>query len=161
MKCLSLAASILAFSVSVACVSSQPDVDLGAEEETIRKLTTNWFADETRRDMEASLSYLAPNAVIQPEGGPTLVGIDAMRSLYEELFKIPYTDLVMQQRTVVVASSGDLAYDIGPWKMVSAGPDVVIETPGKSTLSWRKLDGQWKCVVMSFSMDTPAGGSSD
>ncbi len=111
--------------------------------------------------MEASLSYLAPDAVVQAGGSPTLVGIHAMRSFYEEFFKIPYTDVVMEERTVVVASSGDLAYDIGPWKLVFEGPEGVTESPGKSTIIWRKFDGQWKCVVMTFSMDAPAAASTD
>jgi ketosteroid isomerase-like protein len=156
-----LVPALLGVCLGVACAPPQPEIDLAAEEQAIRKLTADWFADEIRRDMEASLSYLAPDAVIQPEGAPTIVGIAAMRSLYEEFFKIPYADVVMEPRTVVVAASGDLAYDIGPWKMVFEGEEGRTEAPGKSTIIWRKLNGQWKAVVMSFSMDTPPGPSTD
>jgi ketosteroid isomerase-like protein len=111
--------------------------------------------------MEAILSYLAPDAVIQPEGAPTIEGTAAIRSLYEEFFKMPYTDLVMEPRTVVVAESGDLAYDIGPWKMVFEGEEGPTEAPVKSTIVWRKLNGQWKAVVLSFSMDTPPAPATE
>jgi uncharacterized protein (TIGR02246 family) len=140
---------------------SGPEIDLADEEQAIRKLTTDWFADEIRRDMEASLSYLAPDAVIQPEGAPTIEGTAAIRCLWEEFFKMPYTDLVMEPRTVVVAESGDLAYDIGPWKMVFEGEEGRTEAPVKSTIVWRKLNGQWKAVVLSFSMDTPPAPATD
>ena len=77
-------------------VAEEPVVDVEAEKETIRKLTNNWFADELRRDMEARLSYFAPDAVAQPEGAPTIVGIAAIRAAYEELFKLPFTDCVIE-----------------------------------------------------------------
>jgi hypothetical protein len=67
-------------------VAEEPVVDVAAEKEAIRKLTTDWFADELRRDIEASLSYLTSDAVIQLGGAPTLVGTTAMRAAYEEFF---------------------------------------------------------------------------
>lgn len=151
----------LAACLGVACAPGAPAVDLAAEEVAIRRLTADWFAAETRRDIEASLSYLAPDAVIQPEGAPTITDMTAMRGLYEEFFQVPFTDLVMEPRTVVVAASGDLAYDIGPWKIVFEGPYGRTEAPAKSTIIWRKVEGQWKAVVMSFSMDTPATQSGN
>ena len=142
-------------------VAEEPVVDVVAEEEAIRKLTTDWFADELRRDMEASLSYLAPDAVLQLEGAPTIVGTTAIRAAYEEFFKTPFTDWVMEPRTVVVAASGDLAYDIGSFKMVFEGPEGRTEVPQKSTIIWRKLEDQWKCVVLAFSNDIPPAATSE
>ena len=142
-------------------VTEEPVVDIAAEEEVIRKLTTDWFADELRRDMEASLSYLAPDAVLQLEGAPTIVGTTAIRAAYEEFFKTPFTDWVMESRTVIVAASGDLAYDFGSFKMVFEGSEGRTEVPQKSTIIWSKLEGQWKCVVMTFSNDTPPAPISE
>ena len=146
---------VMATCFGIACAPELPPIDLAAEEAAIRELTADWFAAEARRDIEASLSYLAPDAVIQPEGAATITDSAETRALYEEFFAAPFTDLVMEPRTVVVAASGDLAYDVGPWRMVFEGPDGRAEAPGKSTIIWRKVDGQWKVVVMSFSMDTP------
>lgn len=135
--------------------TAPPQVDMAAAEQVIRSLTTEWFAAEKRRDMEASLSYLAPDAVVQPEGAPAIQGVEAMRALYKEWFAIPFTDLVMEPRLIVVASSGDLAYDIGSWKIVTETEGAKAEEVGKSTIIWKKLNGQWKAAVMSCSMDTP------
>lgn len=140
---------------------SAPDIDLEAEEQAIRSLMANWFADEVRRDMEASLSYMTPDVVIQAEGAPTISGIDAARSLYVGFFEIPYVDLELLPRTVVVAASGDLAYDIGPFNFVFEGENGRTEAPAKSTIIWRKLDGKWKAVAVSFSTDTPPATSSE
>jgi uncharacterized protein (TIGR02246 family) len=142
-------------------VAEEPLVDVAAEEEAIRKLTTDWFADELSRDMEASLSYLAPDAMFQFEGAPTVVGTTAIRAAYEEIFKLPFTDWMIEPRTVVVAASGDLAYDIGSFKMVFEGPEGRTEAPQKSTIIWRKLEDQWKVAICCFSSDTPPGPTSE
>ena len=161
MKAFHIAIAIMGLSISVACSASQPGLDLEAEEQEIRQLTTEWFAAEERRDVEASLSYLAPNTVIQPAGVPTVYGIDEMRTFYEGFFEIPYTAIVMEPRTVVLAASGDLAYDIGTWRVVYEGENGRREEPGKSTIIWRKFNGEWKAVSMSFSMDFVATASTD
>jgi ketosteroid isomerase-like protein len=49
-------------------------IDLAGEEQAIRKLTAAAFAAEIRRDLEAFVSYFAPDVVVQPEGAPTIAG---------------------------------------------------------------------------------------
>ena len=143
------------------CTPSVSEVNLAAEEQAIHELNAEWFADEVRRDMDASLSYMTPDVVIHMEGAPPIHGIDEMRSVYEEFFKIPYVDLVVLERTVVVAASGDLAYDVGPFNFVFEGEDGRTETGAKSTIVWRKLDGEWKAVVASLSMNAPSTSTAE
>jgi uncharacterized protein (TIGR02246 family) len=143
------------------CVAAAPKVDVAREEQAVRRLTADWFAAEVRRDLEASLSFLAPDAIIQPEGAPTTFGPEGMREIYKEFFAAPFTDLVMEERKIVVSESGDLAYDAGPWKMVlpsHAGP---IRAPGKSLIVWQKRGTDWKVVSISFSMDTPPAPAAE
>jgi uncharacterized protein (TIGR02246 family) len=146
------------FLLVLACAPAKPGIDLAAEKQTIRKLTTEWLAAEKRRDLEASLSYLAPEAVIQLDGvpikGPTdITGKTAIRAMYEEIFEMPFTDMVWEPRTLVLAESGDLAYEIGTMKITFEGPEGRTEAPGKATIIWRKLDSRWKAVVLNVSMD--------
>jgi uncharacterized protein (TIGR02246 family) len=138
-----------------------PKVDVEADKEAIGKLTADWFAAELQRDMEASLSFLAPDAVIHMEGAPAIGGTSAHRALYEEFFKIPFTDWVIEPRTVIVSESGDLAYDIGSFKMIFEGPEGQKEEPQKSTIIWRKLEGQWKVAVCCFTNDSPQTPTSE
>ena len=141
--------------------TEEPVVDVEAEEEAIRTLTTEWFAAELRRDMEACLSNFAPDAVLHVEGAPTIVGISGIRAGYEEFFKIPFTDWVMEPRTVFVSESGDLAYDFGSFKMVIEDLEGRTEVPSKNIIIWRKLEGQWKCVVITGSNDVPPSPPSE
>ena len=143
-----------------ACEPAKPVIDLAAEKETIRKLTTDLLNAELRRDMEASLSYLAPDAVIQLEGAqikgpPTVTGTTAIRAMYEEIFEMPYTDMVWEPRDILLPSSGDLAFQIGTIKIVFEGPDATTVVPGKATIIWRKSDNQWKAAIMHVSKGEP------
>jgi len=142
-------------------VAEEPAVDIAAEEEAIRTLTSEWFAAELRRDMEACLSNFAPDAVLHVEGAPSIVGTSAIRAAYEEFFKLPFTDWVMEPRTVFVSKSGDLAYDFGSFKMVIEDSEGRTEVPSKNIIIWRKLEGQWKCVVITGSNDTPPSPPSE
>jgi len=148
--------------LGAACTPPAPNIDLVAEEQAVRETSAAWFATEVRRDLEAALSYLAPDAVIQGEGIPTMSKA-GMGSYWEEVFfPTPYADIVLSEpRTIVVAASGDIAYDIGPWMVVFEGEDSPIEVPGKSAIVWRKSGDQWKSVFMSFSFDAPAVAATD
>ena len=81
----------------------------------------------------------------------------SMREFWEEFFNLPYTDIVMGPRTVEIAESGELAYDFGSWTVVFDEESEPSEAAGKSTIVWRKQDGEWKCAVMTFSMDGASG----
>ncbi len=61
-----------------------------------------------------------------------------------------------EPRTVVVSQSGDMAYDIGSFKIILPAPNGATEVRAKSLVVWQKREGQWKAVVNTFSMDAPA-----
>jgi ketosteroid isomerase-like protein len=146
----------LVVAVSIGC-GSTPKVDTAAEANVVRQRYADWVAVEKRRDLEGAMSFLAPDAVIQPEGAPAVKGIEAARDIWRAIFEIPYTDMVdVEPRTVVVSQSGDLAYDVGSFKIVIPGPDGPTEERAKSLVVWQKRDGQWVAVVNTWSMDAPA-----
>ena len=145
----------------VGCAPAEPEIDFKAEEQAIHELNAEWFAAEARRDMEATLSYMTSDVINQPEGAPTTVGIDATHTFYESFFEIPYADLERLPRTVVVAASGDLAYDIGPFNVVFENESGRTKSPAKSMVIWRKSDGEWKAVAVSFSSDSPPVASGE
>ena len=60
--------SVAGLALIPACEPAKQVVDPAAEKETIQKLTTELVDAELRRDMEACLSYLEPEAVIHLEG---------------------------------------------------------------------------------------------
>ena len=151
---------VMAYSC-VACTPSGMEVDVESETQTIRETSAAWFATEIERDLDGAMSYLAPDAVIQAADVPTMDKA-GMRAFWTEFFKLPYTDIPLTEpRSIEVAKSGEVAYDIGPWKVVLDTEGGSSELFGKSTIIWRKLNGEWKVVLLSFSMDAPAAASAD
>ncbi|NIM47731.1 MAG: SgcJ/EcaC family oxidoreductase [Gemmatimonadales bacterium] len=150
----SLTAVIAALAV-IACTGA-PRVDTAAEADAVRQRYAHWLAAENRRDLETSVSFLTDDAVIQVEGAPAMTGRDAAREVWSSFFQIPYTAIEdVELRTVVVAASGDLAYDIGNWRIVVPSDAGTREETGKSTIVWQKRDGEWMAVVITFTRDAP------
>jgi len=154
--------NVLVLAMAFSCVAcTPPDMENEVESETqiIREKSAAWFATEVERDLDGAMSYLASDAVIQAADVPTMDKA-GMRAFWTEFFKIPYTDIPLTEpRSIEVAKSGDVAYDIGPWKVVL--DDESSELFGKSTIIWRKLNGEWKVILLSFSMDAPAAAPAD
>ena len=150
--CLALFCSLTA----VACGPVAPKVDLAAEEQKIHQLTDALVAVEVRHDVDGMLGYYAADAVVQMPGGPAIAGREGIRAAAKEfLATTPFTDELVTGRTVVVSSSGDLAYDIGPDILVNKTATGSTQELGKSIIIYRKVAGQWKIVANSYSTDTP------
>jgi ketosteroid isomerase-like protein len=126
-----------------------------SEKDRISSRTQEWFAVETQRDMEASLSFMTSDVIIHAEGSPAIVGLDAAKALYEEFFKIPFVDLEFLPREIEIAESGELAYDAGPFNYVFDSDDGATRTPAKSLVIWRRVDSEWKCVALAFTGSAP------
>jgi len=152
--------SAIGLAASIGCAPAR-EIDKTDEVSAVRQRYADWVAAEKRRDLEASMSFLAPEAIIQGEGAPAIRGADAARGVWKEFFAIPYSDIVdVEPRTVVVARSGDLAYDVGSWRLIVPGNNGVTEERGKSTIIWQRLHDQWKVTAIAFSMDMPPVSTS-
>jgi uncharacterized protein (TIGR02246 family) len=118
-------------------------------EEMLRRLTQEWYEAENNKDIDAYMSYVADDCVMHPPGAPAVIGKEALRQLVEPYIQ-SLVSVVGNTKHVVVASSGDMAYEIGDQQMVMAGPDGEIKGETKYVLVWQKLADKWQCAVMSF-----------
>ena len=135
--------------------SCQKSVDLQAEEEQIRQFTQEWYDAENRDDLDAIMPFIAEESVLQMPGMPTIEGKDAQRSLMATLLE-SMVSITGGPMTIVVSESGDIAYQYGTSTAIIKGPDGEFEDPEKYLFVWKKIDGEWKVVVGSFSSDNPA-----
>ena len=130
--------------------------DIGAEEREIRDTVERWFEAETRKDVEATMGFMAEDVVLQ---APNMAQIDG-RKAATDFFRTFFDVLVSVDGSaakVEVSEAGDFAYGLGPNRTVIAGPDGSMEERGKWLIVWKKVDGEWKAVAASSTSDGPGG----
>jgi ketosteroid isomerase-like protein len=96
----------------------------------------------------------APDAVVQPPMMPASSGTESIRALYTGMVEgdVPASfDIVSDN--VIVAESGELAYETGHYTVGGQTPDgQVWEDQGKYLTVWKKDDaGEWQTAALSWS----------
>ena len=101
------------------------------------------------------------DAVVLPPNDKTVTGKDNIRKPIAELLGLPSLSISWTPTKVEVAKSGDLAYLYGTYRLSATGPDgKPMDDHGKMLEIWKKqADGNWKCIVDTWSSDLPAAAS--
>ena len=146
--------------ILIGCTST-PKVDILAEAEAIRSLEDQWTIANKTKDINKILSFNASDAVMMGPNQPITVGIAAMK----ELLELWFSDTTALRKTysfpidkIEVSASGDLAYVRGTNRMSFKTPNGIIERTEKGIDIWKKIDGEWKCVVGIWNSDNPKQG---
>jgi ketosteroid isomerase-like protein len=137
--------------VLTGCSMHKTQVDVSAEIQRIREADRALLQAESERNLDDAMEIIATDAVFQPPDAPPVVGATAIRAFYDEWFKIPYREIVCMSDTVIISSASDLAYVVGNSRIILDTPDGVTGVPGKYFTIWRKIDGLWLCVAVSWS----------
>jgi len=139
----------------ISCGTAQ--VDVTAETEAVRARSNGLLGAEGALDVEGSLAFYAEDAIVQPAGAPQFQGRDANAKSYRQFFEdSQLKEFYGKGSHITVSQSGDLAYEYGVTRTVLAGPEGDLVDVGKYLLVWKKIDGEWLVVVLTFSSDAPA-----
>ena len=132
-------------------------VNVEAERAAILATDRPWQEAIAARDVERAVSFWADDAVVMPQGQPSLAGKDAIRGFVAESFKVPGFGLRWETTSVTVAPHGELAYALARTTTTFNGPDgKPVAVRGKAATVWRKgSDGRWLCVVDIWNDDPP------
>jgi len=135
----------------------EPPDTRAADEAAIRASIVSWAAAAQAKDVERFVSVYADDAVLMLEDVPDISGIAALREGVGGMMQDPHFALSFEPDNVVVARSGDLAYETGSFSMTMTGPDDAPATEtGHYVVVWRKqADGTWKAVVDAPVSDPP------
>lgn len=132
-------------------------VDLTAETQALVARSEGVSAAEAAKDREKTLTFWAPDAVVQPSAGPQIQGREALSKLYQFVFdSTGLKSFSSKSSGFVVAASGDLAYETGVNRMTFATPKGDMLDVGKYLAVWKKTDGTWYIAALAFSSDAPA-----
>ena len=129
---------------------SQPTLD------ELRSADAAWAKAAETRDLEAYLSFFAPDALLLWPDRPRVEPKDARTALsglasptYHLTWKLTHAD---------VAESGELGYTSGRYEQAFTAKDGIrMREQGKCTIIWRRqADGKWRSVVDTYNRDGPA-----
>lgn len=134
----------LLMAAMIAACATTPKVNVQTEEQAIRDLDRRWVEAIAARDVATIASMYAPDVYVAGPNMPATTGVEASRAMWAEFFKMPNLNLTFAPTRVVVARSGDLASDVGTFRMSFDGPDGRVTDEGSYMTTWRKIDGQWK-----------------
>jgi ketosteroid isomerase-like protein len=95
---------------------------------------------------------------VLPPNDKTVTGKGSIGKPIADLLALPGLSISWTPTKVEVAKSGDLAYLYGTYQLSITGPDgKPIDDHGKMLEIWKKQsDGNWKCIVDTWSSDLPA-----
>lgn len=152
-----LVLTALALVCAVGCAPSAPapdaTVDLAAEERAIREQGAEWlkaieggdFAGEGRFFAADGVAYRSGTAYTGPQA---IADYNAKNAAANPKMQVTWTT-----DDVVVAASGDLAYETGQVRTSGLGADGTGTETSRFLTVWKKVDGTWKAVHdMSMSM---------
>lgn len=162
---LGLAAGLFAL---IGCAAPQapaptpPPDTRAADEAEIRNLVEEWSAAAEARDAEKFASFYADDAVLMMEGAPDVSGIAGIREAIAGMMQDPNFALSFAADQVVVARSGDLAYETGTYSLtMSDAKKKPATVKGHYVDVWRKADGAWKVAVDAPVSDPPEAAGKD
>lgn len=125
---------------------SEPAMNVQSEDmAAIKQLEADWRAGWLAGDVDALLSLYAGDAVLMPQGQPSVSGKEAIRPLYESVFR-EYA-IRSQSRVVEIEVSGDLGYLWCTYKLTATpkAGGAALHDEGKSLfIVKRAQDGDWR-----------------
>lgn len=123
----------------------------------IRAAVEEWSAAAEAKDAEKFASFYADDGVLLLEAAPDARGMAALREGIAGMMRDPNFSLSFAADEVVVARSGDLAYETGTYALAMSGPDGdPVAQRGHYVDVWRKnAQGEWKVVVDAPVSDPP------
>jgi ketosteroid isomerase-like protein len=121
------------------------DVNIEADRKILSELHTKLLVDEDT-DVEEEMKYFVEDTILIPPNAPPVKGISAIRAAVKEMVKTDW-DLGDPGRGVLnleISASGDLAYDVGRYKLVNKRLEGPVEERGYFVTLYKKIDGDWK-----------------
>lgn len=118
-------------------------VDIEKEKKLLKKIHRDMILDQNT-DVEKEASYFTEDAFVIPPNGPPVIGALELKKLCEEMVKTEVLSKSGGPMRVVVSESGDLAYDIGSYRIVNKGEKGPVAEEGYFLTIYKKVNDRWK-----------------
>jgi ketosteroid isomerase-like protein len=112
----------------------------------IHALYGNWMKAIRERNLEAIVSNFANHMTYMPPGRPKASGKSAVRDVWAGYLERK-NFIAYYEPTIHVSEKGDMAYDIGSYRITMENDQGPATFTGKYVVVWELIDGQWKAVL--------------
>jgi uncharacterized protein (TIGR02246 family) len=141
-----------------ACATA-PQVDVAAEEQAIRAISSRWLELETARDAAGIAGLFAEDGAMYRPGREPIVGRAAIEGhLGENFQREPNATSSWSTDRVDVGSGGDLAVERGTWSSTGSSEG---DDRGWYLTLYRKGEGGWAVVADMVVSTTPAPAAAE
>jgi ketosteroid isomerase-like protein len=145
----------LAGSVTAAfAISTSSSTDRSGDEAAIRKIDVAWSHAAETKDLEGTVVPYAADGSVLPFNAPIATGTVAIRQVWSSLMSNPGFHLTFAPTKIVVAGSGDMAWEVGTFELklndAQGNPMTMV---GKYVVTWKKDGGTWKAAADIFNTD--------
>jgi uncharacterized protein (TIGR02246 family) len=131
--------------------------NMAAAKAAISSANDEWNKAISEKDLDKCVSFYEDDAVIFAPHSPAIVGKDAIRAAWKQLFSSPKVQMSFPAATLDVARSGDLAVQRGPFQILTDAKGKVATENGRFVIVWQKqLDGSWKVMADTNADVAPA-----
>ena len=130
--------------------------DARSEEGAIRDLDRKWSEAVAARDLDGAVAHYAEDASFLAPNAPAASGKAAIRAAWKDLLQSPGLSLTFAPVSVKVAHAGDMAYEIGSYRLGMDAPGGHTEDDGKYVLVWTRVGGDWRVTADIFNSNRPA-----
>jgi uncharacterized protein (TIGR02246 family) len=133
-------------------------MDAQAAERDIRAVIDRWLEAVARKDSAAIGQLYAPDGRFLFPNAPIAEGREAIAQVWQKVLGLPEVALRFGPTLIDVASSGDMAYEIGTYTLSFSGEAGRVEDRGKYVVAWKKSGEGWQAVADILNSDLPAPG---
>jgi uncharacterized protein (TIGR02246 family) len=136
-------------------LSATVSASLSEDERAIRVAAAEWSKAAFNKDLDKTVSYYAEDAHMYPFNAPRTETKADIRRVWTAFITAPGAVLDTKTTNVVVAKSGDLAYETGTFVLTQNDPSgQPSKTPGKYVVVWLKqANHEWKAIADIFNTD--------
>jgi len=137
-----ITATLLALTLAADAVraANQPAFEVKKEEQIIRSLAPKWAEAVAKKDIEIALSLYAPDVIVLDPDAPARRGLDAMRSSWTNLVKMPGVAIEITPEKIEFSVAGDFATEFGRFDLQFDGPNGPVKMVNKYLTIWRKIN---------------------
>ncbi|MGQ0385164.1 MAG: YybH family protein [Gammaproteobacteria bacterium] len=160
-----LAGAFSAALLAAGCAAKTPAVDVAAEAQAVRDRSAEWLKLNQAKDFAAIANGIFTSDGVTLYDGEISHGTAEILASFEaDHAENPNAMGSWTTSDVVVAASGELAYERGSFTFDADGTGEAPETTGEFVTVWVKSDGTWRAAVDAATVrkaEVPAEPAAD